>query len=359
MLGIWMGICCTVVMSAAAAADSPAAFHDPLDLPADVSARASIGTLTAIADTGAGRVVAVGRYGRIVYSDDAGAAWTQAPVPTSADLVAVTFASPQRGWAVGHGATVLRSDDGGASWEKRLDGRQVTTAMRAHYEPLAAQGDEDAIRALDDTQRLIIEGPSRPFLDVWFDTPDAGFVVGAYNLIFRTVDAGAHWQLWSDHVDNPGGLHLNAIRRIGTTLFIAGEQGRLWRLDEAQQRFVPVPTPYAGTWFGITGTPDRLVLFGLRGNAWTSHDDGASWRAAITGVDTALTAGALLADGRIVLASISGQLLACASPCERFEPLATAPAMAVYGLVALPKTGSGEATIAWVGNRGVTIGPLR
>src|SRR5690606_34448929 len=59
------------------------------------------------------RLVAAGDRGHILYSDDGGASWTQAKVPTRQLLTAIYFTDAQHGWAVGHDALVLASTDGG------------------------------------------------------------------------------------------------------------------------------------------------------------------------------------------------------------------------------------------------------
>jgi hypothetical protein len=56
------------------------------------------------------------------------------------------------------------------------------------------------------------------------------------------------------------------------------------KLDRQQQRFVNVPLPYQGTLFGVVGTNNAVVVFGLRGNAFRTTDGGASWTKLDTGV---------------------------------------------------------------------------
>jgi hypothetical protein len=66
------------------------------------------------------RLVTVGEYGHILYSDDRGETWVQAEnVPTRITLTAVSFANDQEGWAVGHDAVILHTSDGGTTWERQ------------------------------------------------------------------------------------------------------------------------------------------------------------------------------------------------------------------------------------------------
>ena len=68
------------------------------------------------------RLVVVGERGHILYSDDRGASWVQARVPTSVMLTRVFFLSDSLGWAVGHDGNILVSRDGGVNWELQRDG---------------------------------------------------------------------------------------------------------------------------------------------------------------------------------------------------------------------------------------------
>lgn len=283
-------------------------FVDVLDLPAQPSALASQRLLQASAFAG-DRLVAAGARGHIVFSDDAGATWQQAQVPVSADLTALFFVDARRGWAVGHEGVVLATVDGGSRWQLQLDGRVANALVLAHVRELAAADPAAYESLLAEAERAEAEGPSRPFLDVWFKDAREGYVVGAYNLIFRTSDGGNTWEPWVERTGNPGYYHLYGIRGSADGVYIAGELGLLLRLDEATGRFEPLPTPYDGSWFGVLSRPGVVLAYGLRGTAYRSFDAGRTWEALDTGVGASLTAGAVLADGRVLLCSQAGDVL--------------------------------------------------
>ncbi|MBK5356560.1 glycosyl hydrolase [Pseudomonas sp. TH41] len=305
-------------------------FVDPLSSPAIQSEKAVNGTFTGVARAGK-RVIAVGQRGHIFYSDDNGVHWHQAEVPVSSDLVAVQFPTPTQGWAVGHDGIVLHSDNNGETWTRQLDGRQVGQIMLEHYQRQAAQ--DEALLA--DAQRMIDEGADKPFLDVWFANEKTGYIVGAFNLIFRTDDGGQTWLPLMDRTDNPGALNLYGMRAIGDDLFIVGEQGLVLKLDPASQRFVNVPTPYSGSYFGVTGTPGAVLVYGLRGNVYRSVDHGANWEKIELGLSSSITASTVTADGRIILVSQAGHVLVSADdgahftqqPQTRLGPAAAAQAI--------------------------------
>jgi photosystem II stability/assembly factor-like uncharacterized protein len=314
-----------VLVAALPAFAAAPAFVDPLDLPAQASPLASRSLINGVAAAGT-RLVAAGQRGHILYSDDGGATWQQARVPLSSDLVALSFADVRHGWAVGHDGVVLASADAGASWSRQYDGRQDPQV-----------GD-------------------KPLLDVRFDGAGHGMAVGAFGLALCSDDSGGHWRHCEDLLDNPQGLHLNAIRAVGDSLYIVGEQGLVLRraagaADSA--RFEAVAMPYKGSFFGVAGTANSVVLYGLRGNALVSSDAGRSWQHAVTGTQTGLTAGTALADGTLLLATQAGQLLRSRDGGATFKPL---PGVKPGPAAAILPAGGGSLLIG--GARGLRLQPL-
>jgi len=329
-------------------------FVDVLDTEAMPSALASHGMLTGITQAGT-RLFAVGQRGHILYSDDNGQGWQQAHVPVSSHLVAVHFPTAQQGWAVGHDGVVLHSSDAGQTWTRQLDGRQVGPNLLAYYqEQLADQPDNPDLQArVADAQRMIEEGADKPFLDVWFESERVGYIVGAFNLILRTDDGGIHWTPWLDRTDNPTALNLYAIRPIGDDLFIAGEQGLVLKLDRVRGRFVSTPTPYNGSFFGITGKPGIVLVFGLRGNVYRSTDSGGSWIKVDLGLPLSVTASSVTADGRIVLVSQAGHVLVSSDDGASFH---LQPNTSLAPVAAAHVASGGSLVLA--GTRGLRLIPL-
>ena len=295
-------------------------FLDPLDTPAPITSLATATQLGAVARAGT-RLVAVGVRGLVLLSDDAGATWRQTPAPVSSDLVSVRFASARRGWAAGHDGVILFTDDGGATWSRQLDGRMTAELLTEHFKRRVAQGDAQAVRLLEEVKRNYANGPEMPILDLWFEDEQVGWAVGPFGTILGTRDGGKTWVSWIEKVDNDKMLHYNAVRGVGTDLYLASEQGTLFKLDRARGRFVPLTTGYAGSFFGIVGTRDWLIAYGLRGSAWRSRDGGAHWEALATGVSAGLTGGTVLDDGRIVFVSQGGRLIVSRDQGASFKSL--------------------------------------
>ena len=267
------------------------------------------------------RLVAVGERGIVLLSDDHGASWRQAQVPVSVSLTAVQFVDAQRGWAVGHSGAVLFSDDGGTSWALQFDGIQAARiaqeAARAETGKPGEPDGEAGRKRLGEAERLVADGPDKPFLDLHFSDARNGLIVGAYGLAFRTQDGGRHWQSWIGRLPNPRGKHLYRIGAAGRRVFIIGEQGLLVRSDDGGETFTAIETPYAGTYFGLhTYSDGGLLAFGLRGNAYSSTDAARQWAKVELGTPNPLVDRVLLADGSLLLVDQQGQTFVSPSAAQ-------------------------------------------
>lgn len=341
-----VGVGAAMLMSLLAMPVVGAEFADPLDQMASSSPLAANNLLNGLGRAGE-RIVAVGQRGHILVSGDAGKSWVQAKVPVTSDLVAVYFVSAKKGWAVGHGGVVLATNDGGESWNRQLDGRAAGRQMAEHY------ARSDAALAAE-AQRFAEQGPDKPFLDVWFENENTGYVVGAFNLIFRTDDSGRSWQPWFDRTDNPNLFNLYAIRKIGDDIYIVGEQGLLMKLDRQAGRFSAIETPYKGSYFGVTGKRGALIVYGLRGNVYRSTDNGANWTKVETGLQQAIATSAITDDGRILLATPGGLVLASADDGASFKRLPLEHAMPAFAILA-----QGRDAVVVAGQRGVRVLPVK
>jgi photosystem II stability/assembly factor-like uncharacterized protein len=329
---------------------SRAAVALELDRPALKSQLGLKRPLMAVALAGS-RLVTVGRMGGIYYSDDGGHRWSQAEVPVSVDLTAVQFVNPRQGWATGHDGVVLGSDDGGAHWRLLLDGRRAATLMRHAYPPAAPDVSPAVAMASEEAQRYAEEDGARPFLDLCFLDTRLGYVVGAWGLIFRTNDGGQTWQPWLRQTDNPGALHLNAIRRIGEELWIVGERGLMLRQRPGSEQFIAVDSPSTGSYFGLIGSGDLRIVYGLEGKVFLSRDAGRDWRAVPLSTQGAITAADIRADGLVMLADGTGKAW-ISHQGGAFKPLLLRDSMPYYALQLH------DETVTLVGMQGVRTQPL-
>ena len=274
------------------------------------------------------RAVAVGERGHILVSESR-TDWRQiADVPTRVSLNAVTAVGDKL-WAVGHDGTILHSSDGGLTW------------VLQRSDPWRPSGDDEEFN------------PRRgvPLLDVLMLDEQRGFAIGAYSLLLRTDDGGAHWEevdvlangatakaedaapagddsgapaaegaanddSWTFNqsdleLEEETDPHLNAIARTGDgSIFIVAERGAAFRSRDEGRTWERLQLPYEGSMFGVIGYEgQRLLAFGMRGNAFESNDLGATWKKVDTGVELSLMGGAALPGGGAVLVGANGVVL--------------------------------------------------
>ncbi len=273
--------------------------EQPAQLAAVQSPLASKALLTDSARAG-NRIVAVGTYGNIVYSDDDGEHWQQAErVPTQALLTAVTFVDDRNGWAAGHDSLILRTRDRGVNWE-------------IVYQDLVPEGDVP-----------------KPILDIRFSDPMHGVAVGAFAFMLVTADGGEHWQVIDtaelyDLLEAAGQEpepNFNAIATRDDGFLIAGELGTLllYRPGATPGNGAPdspaspwriLPSPYRGSFFGIDVLRSGdLLIYGLRGHCYRSRDAGDSWSEVPTDTTANLYAMAETDAGDLIVVGAGGTLL--------------------------------------------------
>lgn len=298
-----LGIFVICVAATSVKAGQPLAVGEALERPAVFSKQPSSEVLLGAARTG-DRMVVVGERGIIAISDDDGAHWRQVSVPVSVTLTAVRFADTQHGYVVGHGGTVLVTSDGGETWQRRLDGRQAAQLV---FDAAEASGDSSA---LAEAEWLKADGPDKPLLDLLVVDAQNVLVVGAYGLAFASTDGGRTWSSWKDRFDNPRGLHLNAIRRQGERIVVVGEQGLVQISEDSGDTFTPAKLPYEGSFFTVElRDQDEIIVAGLRGNLWRSHNAGLSWEQQQVAIPASITASAMRSDGSLVLVNQAGFIL--------------------------------------------------
>ena len=282
------------------------------------------------------RIVAVGEHGIIIYSDSSGQSWRQAVVPVDLTLTTVAFATPQDGWAAGGLGVVLHTTDGGLTWKIQITGVQVNQLIATAANQFAASYPTDPTvpRALHRASIFMQGGPDKPFLSILpFDANNVQ-IFGAYRMCIKTKDAGASWQDCSLNVPDPISHNLYDGVQSGSSIYIAGESGSVFRSNDRGNTFTALTAPANNTLFGILVTPTRVLLtYGVAGGLFKSTDQGQSWTQVTIGSQSDLTAGIILNSGRICLLNVTGSVYLSSDDGASFQPLQFQQGMALYDAV--------------------------
>ena len=118
----------------------------------------------------------------------------------------------------------------------------------------------------------------------------------------KTKDGGKHWQDCSLDVPDPVSHNLYDAVRSGSSIYITGESGSVFRSDDQGQTFTALAIPADDTLLGILATPKRsLLTYGVAGGLYRSTDQGQTWKVETIGSQADLTAGIILKSGIILL----------------------------------------------------------
>jgi photosystem II stability/assembly factor-like uncharacterized protein len=257
---------------------------------------------------------AVGNYGAIYHTTNAGQSWDMRDSGTKSPLFSISFADPTHGWAVGKSAEILATTDGGKSWTRQKSpippSKHLFKVRVAGPGTVWAVGDWGAIAVTTDGGQTW-EDRSLPTLKVLtharpdrrenlvledvvlydVDWPDAqhGVIAGEFATFLATSDGGATWEKRDLPTEKTiFGVHF-ATADEGWAVGIDGlvlhttDAGRSWEVQHGNPQPATIdelafndalknPGMYAVSVVGRTG-----IAVGDTGTILMSDDGGHSW----------------------------------------------------------------------------------
>ena len=302
-----------------------------------------------------GRLVAAGQHGVIIYSDDHGQSWRQASVPVNIVITNLYFVTPQIGWATADYGIILRTADAGMTWQVQLQGDEVLKLMTAAAQQFAAANPGTPAAALAVRRAGIFAGggPDKPFLCIAGVSPEVVFVYGAYRMTVLTKDGGKNWVDYSLHVPDPISHNIYDATWIGSSLFLAGEAGSLFRSDDQGTTYAMLKSPTETTLLGVISTGgDAILTYGVAGTAYRSVDGGNSWTQVTVPTNSDLTAAVTLKSGRVIVLAENGVILASQDQGATLRPVPLIENMLLFDVVQ-----ADNQDVVFVGSGGVKVIP--
>src|SRR5206468_704600 len=184
---------------------------------------------------------AVGNFGSIYHTSDAGKTWEARDSGTKVPLFGIDFADAEHGWIVGKSSTILATADGGQSWEQHPVGTEKT------------------------------------LFGVSFATPEKGWAVGIDGLILRTRDGAQTWEVqhgtlavgsleelgFLETLKNPG---LYDVSMSGQQGVVVGDTGNLMTTVDGGENWTAreLPEKQRLVWLrGVSLLPDGSAGFAV------------------------------------------------------------------------------------------------
>src|SRR3989344_1958440 len=238
--------------------------------------------------------------------------------------VAAAIAAAGAGCAFAQGGDALQRP----ALSVKAPQRAVLLAAAAAGQRLVAVGERGVV-ALSDDRGVTWQQAACPvsvsLTMVRFADERHGVAVGHGGTVLTTSDAGASWALRLD------GRRLAALAKAAATTPQALQDAERLMADGPDQpfsdggiTFEALPSPYKGSWFaGDLNANGRVVLAGMRGNAWRSDDVGNTWSQLASPTQSAITAVADDGNGGLWFATQAGAVLR--QQGEALVPLNAAP----------------------------------
>ena len=263
------------------------------------------------------RIIAVGDHGIVLLSDTDGGDFRQAKsVPVRSTLTAVHFVDDKTGWAVGHWGVVLRTDDAGESWMVQRSDATVDQPLFSVYfrdkDHGWAVGLWSLIIATRDGGKTWVpvrlppppggKKADRNLLKIFANRMGALFVAAEQGMVLRSYD-GENWTyvntgykgtFWTGIVLNNGTILVGGLRG---TVYRSTDDGRSWKESKTERKASITDFAEAG---------GKVLAVGLDGLLLQSDNGGASFRGSQREDRLPFTAIAVASNGRVVMFSKQG-----------------------------------------------------
>jgi photosystem II stability/assembly factor-like uncharacterized protein len=257
---------------------------------------------------------AVGNFGAVYHTTDAGRTWEPRDSGTKTPLFAVDFADAKHGWAVGKSAVILATADGGRSWRRQSspipNDKHLFAVQAIDARTAWAVGDWGAITVTRDggqtwedrslgtisvreestpTRRTTTLSDDVILYDIAFPDADHGFIAGEFGTVLATSDGGRTWARQTVGTEKTlFGLGFASPERgwavgIDGLILRTRDGGRQWEVQrgeaehEALEELGFLETVKNPGLYDVDVRGQRGVVVGDIGVVLTTADGGETW----------------------------------------------------------------------------------
>lgn len=310
--------CVLAAQSFAIAADSPDGKPQLVVHPAEHTASALSTAMLSVGKAGK-RIVSVGDHGAVLLSDDDGGHFRQAEsVPIGSMLTAVHFADDKTGWAVGQWGAILRTDDAGETWKvQRVDLANDRPLFSVYFKN-PQEGWAVGLWSLmlhtinGGTTWDVVTLPPPPgskkadinLNDIFADEKGDLFISAERGMVLKSTDAGKSWTYLNTGY---AGSFWSGVALKDGAILVGGLRGSIYRSADEGATWSNVSTKLHSSVTDLVQQANGTVVgVALDGVSMLSKDDGKTFDGAQRSDRMPLTAVTETHDGKLVLFSDSG-----------------------------------------------------
>jgi photosystem II stability/assembly factor-like uncharacterized protein len=234
---------------------------------------------------------AVGKYGTILKTTNAGTTWMIIKSGTTNILNSVLFVDSSTGFAAGNTGILLKTIDGGETWSKSISGtsQNLFSIFFADAATGFVAGARGTIQKTIDggiTWTRLSSGKQDDLYGIFFTDINTGYAVGSYGLILKTTNGGSSWSTLTSGTTNS---LMSVFFTSATTGFVSGNSGTILKTTDGgshwNYQFISANSPQ--NLYSIHFLNDNSgIAVGDYGTIATTTNGGVSWSAVSKGVAT-------------------------------------------------------------------------
>lgn len=225
----------------------------------------------------------------VLKSMDSGESWQvySPSVFRAADnLTAISFPSSEVGYVAGNGGRIYKTTNGGVIWSDVSDTVLYSGGINGLYffdansgfAAGSSSGGSNILRTTNGgaTWSLVTSPSSSTAYDIYFDTPQNGWITCGSGIFLRTTDGGSSW--FSTNVTGTSSTIYSIRKADASTYYMTGTSGQVYKSTNAGVSFASVTSPqnlpiYSSEFWDA----NNGIVFGSNGATYRTTNGGTSW----------------------------------------------------------------------------------